>query len=359
MRVLVVEDDVRVAAAIRRGLRSVNAVGDVANTSSSACTLLADTPYDVIVLVVKLPDADGFVTCPRLRSAGNWTPIIMLTGRAGNDDRIRGLDAGADDYLTKPFAFGELLIRLRALARRDPPDRSAIITVGSLRLDPASAQVWRGEQEIRLSGREFALLEAFMRSPGQVLGHNQLLDAAWDIGHEYRSNVIEVYIRYSERRLTARSAYGRWRPYAVSVTASDLTAADEASGPGIEPGIRSSRLSPRCRGGRMDAEMRLPTLLRKRGTPTEIGGVVRLDRRTKSLTKRLAPGEIAIIHHSDLDRVSAEALVEAGAAAVVNAVSSVSGRYPNLGPGILLEAGIPLIDNVGDQVFSASTRATG
>ena len=142
MRVLVVEDDVRMAAAIRRGLRSVNAVGDVVATSSGAYTMLADRPYDVIVLDVMLPDADGFVTCRRLRSAGNWTPIIMLTGSAGNDDRIRGLDAGADDYLTKPFAFGELLIRLRALARRDPPDRSAIITVGSLRLDPASAQVW-------------------------------------------------------------------------------------------------------------------------------------------------------------------------------------------------------------------------
>src|SRR4029450_13457389 len=102
----------------------------------------------------------------------------------------------------------------------------------------------------------------------------------------------------------------------------------------------------------MDAEMRLPTLLRKRGTPTEIGGTARLDRRTKSLTKRLGPGEIAIIHHSALDRVSAGALVEAGAAAVVNAVSSVSGRYPNLGPGIILEAGIPLIDNVGDHIFS-------
>jgi two-component system, OmpR family, response regulator len=201
MRVLVVEDDVRMAAAIRRGLRSVNAVGDVVATSSGACTMLADRPYDVIVLDVMLPDADGFVTCRRLRSAGNWTPIIMLTGSAGNDDRIRGLDAGADDYLTKPFAFGELLVRLRALARRDPPDRSAIITVGSLRLDPASAQVWRGEQEIRLSGREFALLEAFMRSPGQVLGHNQLLDAAWDIGHEYRSNVIEVYIRYLREKI--------------------------------------------------------------------------------------------------------------------------------------------------------------
>ena len=121
MRVLVVEDDVRVAGAIRRGLRSVNAVGDVASTSRGACTMLADRPYDVIVLDVKLPDADGFVTCRRLRSAGNWTPIIMLTGHAGNDDRIRGLDAGADDYLTKPFAFGELLTRLRALARRDLP----------------------------------------------------------------------------------------------------------------------------------------------------------------------------------------------------------------------------------------------
>jgi two-component system OmpR family response regulator len=163
--------------------------------------MLADQPYDVIVLDVKLPDADGFVTCRRLRSAGNWTPIIMLTGHAGNDDRIRGLDAGADDYLTKPFAFGELLSRLRALARRDPPERSATITVGSLRLDPASAQVWRGEQEIRLSTREFALLEAFMRSPGKVLGHNQLLDAAWDIGHEYRSNVIEVYIRYLREKI--------------------------------------------------------------------------------------------------------------------------------------------------------------
>ena len=200
MRVLVVEDDVRMAAAIRRGLRNVNAVGDVATTSNGACTMLADGLYDVIVLDVMLPDADGFTTCRRLRNAGNWTPIIMLTGSAGNDDRIRGLDAGADDYLTKPFAFGDLLTRLRALTRGDAP-RSAIITVGSLRLDPASAQVWRGEHEIRLSTREFALLEAFMRSPGQVLGHHQLLDAAWDIGHEYRSNVIEVYIRYLREKI--------------------------------------------------------------------------------------------------------------------------------------------------------------
>jgi two-component system, OmpR family, response regulator len=201
MRVLVVEDDVPMAAAIRRSLRAVNVIGDVASTSRAACAMLADTAYHVVVLDVMLPDEDGFATCRHLRSSGDWTPIIMVTARGAVDDRIRGLDAGADDYLTKPFAFGELLARLRALARRDPAERPVIVTVGSLRLDPASAQVWRGEREIRLSTREFAVLEAFMRSPGQVLGHSQLLDAAWDIGHEYRSNVIEVYIRYLREKI--------------------------------------------------------------------------------------------------------------------------------------------------------------
>jgi two-component system OmpR family response regulator len=199
MRVLVVEDDVRMAAAIRRGLRSVNVVGDIVSTSSGARAKLADTPYDVIVLDVILPDADGFLTCRQLRSVGEWTPIIMLTDSA--DDRIRGLHAGADDYLSKPFAFNDLLIRLRILARRDSTKRSGIIRVGSLRLDPTAARVWRWEQELRLSNREFALLEAFMRSPGQVLSHHQLLDAAWNIGHDYRSNVIEVYVRYLREKI--------------------------------------------------------------------------------------------------------------------------------------------------------------
>jgi two-component system OmpR family response regulator len=163
--------------------------------------MLADTLYDVIALDATLPDADGFVTCRRLRHGGDWTPIIMLTTRAAIEDRIRGLNAGADDYLAKPFAFGELLVRLRSLAGSNPAKRPAVIKVGPLRLNPATAQVWRGNQEIRLSVREFALLEAFMRNPGQVLGHNQLLDAAWDIGHEYRSNVIEVYIRYLREKI--------------------------------------------------------------------------------------------------------------------------------------------------------------
>jgi two-component system, OmpR family, response regulator len=201
MRVLVVEDDLPMAAAIRRALRAVNVIGDVAGTSVAACAMLADKAYDVVVLDAMLPDADGFVTCRRLRSSGEWTPIIMVAARDGVDDRVRGLDAGADDYLSKPFAFGELLARMRALVRREPGERPVVIQVGSLRLDPASAQVWRGDQEIRLSTREFALLEAFMRSPGQVLSHSQLLDAAWDIGHEYKSNVIEVYIRYLREKI--------------------------------------------------------------------------------------------------------------------------------------------------------------
>jgi two-component system OmpR family response regulator len=201
MRVLVVADDVRMAAAIRRSLRTVNSVGDIAGTSSGACAMLADTAYDAIVLDMMLPDADGFATCQQLRSDGDWTPIIMLTAHTTTDDRIRGLHAGADSYLTKPFAFGELLVRLRAVVCCDPAERPVIIKVGALRLNPASAQVWRGKQEIRLSAREFALLEAFMRSPGEVLDHNQLLDAAWEIGHDYRSNVIEVYIRYLREKI--------------------------------------------------------------------------------------------------------------------------------------------------------------
>ena len=125
----------------------------------------------------------------------------MITGRDEVDERARGLDAGADDYLTKPFAFGELLARLRAVAGNDLAERPVMMKVGSLRLNPTSAQVWRGGQEIRLSTREFALLEAFMRRPGRVLSHSQLLDAAWEIGHEYRSNVIEVYIRYLREKI--------------------------------------------------------------------------------------------------------------------------------------------------------------
>jgi two-component system, OmpR family, response regulator len=201
MRVLVVEDDGQTAAEIRQALRSVNVIGDVASTSSGAYAKLADAPYDVIVLDGVLPEADGVATRRQLRSVAGWTPIIMLTARAGSNDRKRGPNVAADDRLGEQLAINDLLSRLRILARRDSGDRPVLIRVGSLRLDLAAARVWRGEQEIRLSTREFALLEAFMRSPGQVLSRRQLLETAWNIGHEYRSNAIDVYVRYLREKI--------------------------------------------------------------------------------------------------------------------------------------------------------------
>ncbi|MEA2250478.1 MAG: two-component system, OmpR family, response regulator [Solirubrobacteraceae bacterium] len=201
VRVLVVEDDVRMAAALRRGLRAEGVVADVAMDGGEALRRVRPGEFDVVVLDVMLPDVDGFEACRRLRTAGVWVPIIMLTARDAVDDRVRGLDAGADDYLTKPFSLAELLARLRALARRGPVERPAVLVVGELRLDPATREVWRGEAEIELSAREFALLETFMRRPGQVLSHTQLLDAAWDLGFEHRSNVVEVYVRYLREKV--------------------------------------------------------------------------------------------------------------------------------------------------------------
>jgi two-component system OmpR family response regulator len=177
VRVLVVEDDVRMAAALRRGLRAEAIVVDVAGTGEEA------------------------LRRAQMRTAGVWVPVIMLTARDAVDDRVRGLDAGADDYLTKPFSLAELLARLRALVRRGPVERPSVLEVGALRLDPATRQAWRGDAEIELSAREFALFEAFMRRPGQVLSHGQLLDAAWDLGYEQRSNVVEVYVRYLRQKI--------------------------------------------------------------------------------------------------------------------------------------------------------------
>jgi len=201
MRLLVVEDDVRMAAALLRGLRYEGVVADVATGATQALGMARATEYDAVVLDVMLPDLDGFETCRRLREDGMWAPIMMLTARDAVEDRVRGLDQGADDYLTKPFSLAELLARLRALVRRGPVERPAVYEVGDLRLDPATRQVWRGEEEIALSAREFALLETFMRRPGQVLSQMQLLDAAWDLGYEQRSNVVEVYVRYLREKI--------------------------------------------------------------------------------------------------------------------------------------------------------------
>jgi two-component system OmpR family response regulator len=201
VRVLVVEDDVKLAAAIRRGLRFEGIVVDLAEGGEEAIRLTGATDYDAILLDVMLPDVDGFETCRRLRAQGTWVPILMLTARDAVEDRVRGLDTGADDYLTKPFSLAEVLARLRALARRGPVERPTVLEVGDLRLDPASREVWRGENEIELSAREFALLETFMRRPGQVLTQLQLLEAAWDLGYEQRSNVVEVYVRYLREKI--------------------------------------------------------------------------------------------------------------------------------------------------------------
>jgi two-component system OmpR family response regulator len=201
MNVLVVEDEVKMAALIRRGLGEEGLTVDVAESGEKALGLARASGYDAIVLDVMLPGIDGFETCRQLRAEGVWTPVLMLTARGALDDRVAGLDGGADDYLTKPFSFAELLARLRALVRRGEIERPSVIEVGDLRLDPATHQVWRGEKEIELSAKELSLLEVFMRRPGHVLTRLQLLEQAWEYDFEHRSNVIDVYIRYLRRKI--------------------------------------------------------------------------------------------------------------------------------------------------------------
>ncbi len=201
MRVLVVEDEVKMAALLRRGLSEEGLAVDVAEEGERALLMAASTDYDAVVLDVMLPGIDGFETCRRLRRDGVWAPVLMLTARGSLDDRVVGLDGGADDYMVKPFAFAELLARLRALVRRGTVERPPVIEVGDLRLDPGTHQVWRGDTEIDLSSKEFTLLETFMRHAGYVLSRSQLLEQAWEYDFEHRSNVVEVYIRYLRRKI--------------------------------------------------------------------------------------------------------------------------------------------------------------
>jgi two-component system OmpR family response regulator len=196
MRVLIVEDERKLAELIARGLREEGHAVDVVGNGEEAVWLAHSTGYDAIVLDVMLPGLDGFAVCRRLREQKVWAPVLMLTAREAVQDRIAGLDAGADDYLAKPFAFDELVARLRALARRAPIERPTLLTSGGLRLDPAAHRAWSGDAELDLSVKEFALLELFMRNRGAVLSRDQLLDGAWDMSFERRSNVIDVYVRY-------------------------------------------------------------------------------------------------------------------------------------------------------------------
>ena len=189
------------AALLRRGLVEEGIACDVADRGEDALWRAGATQYDAIVLDVMLPGIDGFETCRRLRAAGAWAPVIMLTARDAVEDRVAGLDGGADDYLVKPFSFAELLARLRALVRRGPHERPTELCVGTLRLDPATRTVHRGDGEIRLSSKEFALLHALMRRPGEVLSRLHLLESAWDESYENRSNVVDVYVGYLRHKI--------------------------------------------------------------------------------------------------------------------------------------------------------------
>ncbi len=201
MRILVVEDHAKMAALIGRGLRKEGMAVDLAADGEQALWRAEATEYDAIVLDLMLPGIDGLEVCARLRADGVWTPILMLTARDAVRDRVAGLDRGADDYLTKPFSYAELLARLRALVRRGGVERPSELRVGDLRLDPARRQAWRGDTEVRLSAKEFAILETFMRRPGEVLSRFQLLEHAWDYDYENRSNVVDSYIRLLRRKI--------------------------------------------------------------------------------------------------------------------------------------------------------------
>lgn len=201
MRALIVEDDEKLARLIRSGLTEKGYAADVAATGEDAVWMAGATEYDAIVLDVMLPGADGFEICRQLRASSIWAPVLMLTARDAVEDRVAGLDTGADDYLTKPFSFVELLARVRALTRRGPVEQPPLLEVGSLKLDTRSRQAWRGDVEIELSTKEFAILETLMRRRGQVVSRFDLLEHAWDSSYENRSNVIEVYIRYLRQKI--------------------------------------------------------------------------------------------------------------------------------------------------------------
>jgi two-component system, OmpR family, response regulator len=201
MRVLVVEDETRMAGLLKRALQEEGHAVDVAADGQEGLWLATENAYGAIVLDVMLPGLDGFGVCRRLRESGSWVPVLMLTARDAVGDRVRGLDAGADDYLVKPFSLLELAARLRALARRDDRSRPVILAEGDLRLDPAEKRVWRAETELRLSPKEFALLEFFLRHPGRVLTRSQIIEAVWDFAYDGGSNVVDQYVNYLRRKI--------------------------------------------------------------------------------------------------------------------------------------------------------------
>jgi two-component system OmpR family response regulator len=201
VRVLVVEDEVKMAALVRRALEREGYAVDVAGTGADGLWLATENDYDAVVLDVMIPPPDGFEVCRQLRKGGRWSPVLLLTARDSVDDRVTGLDAGADDYLPKPFSFAELAARLRALMRRGSMPRPALLELGDLVLDPATHRVARGQVDIDLSPKEFALLELFLRHPDEVLTRTAILEHAWDFAYDGTSNVVDVYVRYLREKI--------------------------------------------------------------------------------------------------------------------------------------------------------------
>lgn len=196
MRVLVVEDATKMAALLKRSLEEEGYAVDVATGGKDAVWMATGHPFDAIILDIMLPDFDGFEVCRRIREAEVWAPVLMLTARNAVDDRVAGLDAGADDYLAKPFSFSEMLARVRALIRRGAAERPAALVVGSLQLDPARHTASRNGTQITLTAKEFALLELFMRHPGEALSRTRIIEHVWDFAYEGGSNVVDVYVKY-------------------------------------------------------------------------------------------------------------------------------------------------------------------
>jgi DNA-binding response OmpR family regulator len=202
MRFLIVEDEATLAEVLARGLREHGYAVDFAYDGEKALQLAESEPYDLIVLDVMLPKLNGYEACRRLRALGNRVPVLMLTARDAVDDRVEGLDSGADDYLIKPFAFRELLARARALLRRDGLSKDPVLRVGDLKLDTSTRAVSWGGKSVELTSKEYAILEYFVRNPNRVLSRTQIAEHTWDHGFVAVSNVVDVYIRALRRKLS-------------------------------------------------------------------------------------------------------------------------------------------------------------
>lgn len=195
MRILLVEDDPDLAGFIQKGLREERYAVDCAHEGEEGLLMAGTTPYDLVILDVMLPRLDGFTVCRRLRAAGNKTPVLLLTARGTVDDRVTGLNLGADDYLTKPFAFAELLARIQALIRRSGTEQSPRLAVADLEVDPVAHRVWRAGRELTLTNKEYALLEYLLRNPDRVLTRTAIIEHVWDIHYDGMTNIVDVHIR--------------------------------------------------------------------------------------------------------------------------------------------------------------------